>query len=183
MPAARPAHRVRNRLQEHRERQHRAEADAGHQRARARRRPSHSRRRDCGEEVAWLMRFLSSLVGSYGRAQVHGGRSRAAGQGGSARQRAASACAHDRLQALSQLRRWPASSAIVHGVVEHLTEAPGIGSVSPISSPSVKAAQLSTFSAAMNASCGMSTLPNCRIFFLPSFCFSRSLRLRVMSPP
>ena len=28
--------------------------------------------------------------------------------------------------------------------------------------------QLSTFSAAMNASCGMSTLPNCRIFFLPS---------------
>ena len=45
------------------------------------------------------------------------------------------------------------------------------------------AALLSTFSAAMKASCGMSTLPNCRIFFLPSFCFSRSLRLRVMSPP
>jgi hypothetical protein len=43
--------------------------------------------------------------------------------------------------------------------------------------------QLSTFSAAMKASCGMSTLPNCRIFFLPSFCFSRSFRLRVMSPP
>jgi hypothetical protein len=43
--------------------------------------------------------------------------------------------------------------------------------------------QLSTFSAAIKASCGMSTLPNCRIFFLPSFCFSRSLRLRVMSPP
>jgi hypothetical protein len=43
--------------------------------------------------------------------------------------------------------------------------------------------QLSTFNAAMKASCGMSTLPNCRIFFLPSFCFSRSLRLRVMSPP
>jgi hypothetical protein len=43
--------------------------------------------------------------------------------------------------------------------------------------------QLSTFSAAMKASCGMSTLPNCRIFFLPSFCFSSSLRLRVMSPP
>jgi hypothetical protein len=41
----------------------------------------------------------------------------------------------------------------------------------------------STFSAAMNASCGMSTLLNWRIFFLPSFCFSRSLRLRVMSPP
>ena len=43
--------------------------------------------------------------------------------------------------------------------------------------------QLSTFSAAMKASCGMSTLPNCRIFFLPSFCFSRSFRFRVMSPP
>src|SRR6267142_7206576 len=41
------------------------------------------------------------------------------------------------------------------------------------------APQLSTFSAAINASCGMSTLPNCRIFFLPSSCFSRSLRLRV----
>jgi hypothetical protein len=43
--------------------------------------------------------------------------------------------------------------------------------------------QLSTLSAAIKASCGMSTLPNCRIFFLPSFCFSRSFRLRVMSPP
>jgi hypothetical protein len=41
----------------------------------------------------------------------------------------------------------------------------------------------STFSAAMNASCGMSTLPNWRIFFLPAFCFSSSLRLRVASPP
>ena len=41
----------------------------------------------------------------------------------------------------------------------------------------------SIFSAAMKASCGMSTLPNWRIFFLPSFCLSRSLRLRVMSPP
>ena len=41
----------------------------------------------------------------------------------------------------------------------------------------------SIFSAAMNASCGMSTLPNWRIFFLPAFCFSRSLRLRVASPP
>src|SRR6266536_1463706 len=36
--------------------------------------------------------------------------------------------------------------------------------------------QLSTFSAAMNASSGISTLPNCHIFFLPFFCFSRSLR-------
>ena len=45
------------------------------------------------------------------------------------------------------------------------------------------AAHTSTFSAAMNASCGMSTLPNWRIFFLPFFCLSRSLRLRVTSPP
>ncbi len=41
----------------------------------------------------------------------------------------------------------------------------------------------STFSAAMNASCGMSTLPNWRMRFLPSFCLSSSLRLRVASPP
>ena len=41
----------------------------------------------------------------------------------------------------------------------------------------------SIFSAAMNASCGISTLPNCRIFFLPAFCFSSSLRLRETSPP
>jgi predicted small integral membrane protein len=43
--------------------------------------------------------------------------------------------------------------------------------------------QTSTFSAAMNASCGISTLPYWRIFFLPFFCLSRSLRLRVTSPP
>ena len=35
----------------------------------------------------------------------------------------------------------------------------------------------------MKASEGIETLPNCFIFFLPSFCLSRSLRLRVMSPP
>jgi len=38
-------------------------------------------------------------------------------------------------------------------------------------------------SAAMNASWGTSTRPTIFIRFLPSFCFSRSLRLRVMSPP
>ncbi len=37
--------------------------------------------------------------------------------------------------------------------------------------------------AARNALCGISTLPNWRMRFLPSFCFSRSLRLRLMSPP
>ena len=41
----------------------------------------------------------------------------------------------------------------------------------------------SIFSAARNADCGISTLPNWRMRFLPSFCFSSSLRLRVMSPP
>lgn len=38
-------------------------------------------------------------------------------------------------------------------------------------------------SAAMKASCGTSTRPTIFIRFLPSFCFSSSLRLRLMSPP
>ena len=38
-------------------------------------------------------------------------------------------------------------------------------------------------SAAMKASCGTSTRPTIFIRFLPSFCFSSSLRFRVMSPP
>ena len=38
-------------------------------------------------------------------------------------------------------------------------------------------------STARNAFCGMSTWPIDFIRFLPSFCFSQSLRLRVMSPP
>lgn len=43
--------------------------------------------------------------------------------------------------------------------------------------------QLSSFSTLMNASCGTSTVPSWRIRFLPSFCFSRSFFLRVISPP
>ena len=39
------------------------------------------------------------------------------------------------------------------------------------------------FSTARNASCGTSTPPTLFIRFLPFFCFSSSLRLRVMSPP
>ena len=35
----------------------------------------------------------------------------------------------------------------------------------------------------MNASVGTCTVPRLRIFFLPSFCFSSSFFLRVMSPP
>ena len=38
-------------------------------------------------------------------------------------------------------------------------------------------------SAAMKASWGTSTRPTIFIRFLPSFCFSSSFRLRVMSPP
>ena len=41
----------------------------------------------------------------------------------------------------------------------------------------------SSVSALMKASWGISTRPIDFMRFLPSFCFSRSLRLRVMSPP
>jgi hypothetical protein len=41
----------------------------------------------------------------------------------------------------------------------------------------------SILSAAMKASCGISTLPNWRIRFLPAFCFSSSFFFRVASPP
>ncbi len=38
-------------------------------------------------------------------------------------------------------------------------------------------------STARNASWGISTRPTCFIRFFPSFCFSRSFRFRVISPP
>ena len=41
----------------------------------------------------------------------------------------------------------------------------------------------STWSTARNASCGISTVPTCFMRRFPSFCFSSSLRFRVMSPP
>ena len=41
----------------------------------------------------------------------------------------------------------------------------------------------SSLSTAINASVGICTVPRLRIFFLPSFCFSSSFFLRVMSPP
>ena len=40
-----------------------------------------------------------------------------------------------------------------------------------------------TLSTARKASCGISTLPMRFIRFFPSFCFSSSLRLRLISPP
>ena len=43
--------------------------------------------------------------------------------------------------------------------------------------------QSSSLRAEMKTSPGTSTRPIDFIFFLPSFCFSSSLRLRVMSPP
>ena len=45
------------------------------------------------------------------------------------------------------------------------------------------AAHRSIFSTERKASCGTVTEPTCFIRFLPSFCFSRSLRFREMSPP
>src|SRR5437588_862394 len=47
----------------------------------------------------------------------------------------------------------------------------------------VNAFHQSRLSTAMKASCGISTLPTRLRRFLPSFCFSSSLRLRVTSPP
>ena len=43
--------------------------------------------------------------------------------------------------------------------------------------------QVSIFSTAINASLGTWTVPNWRMRFFPSFCFSRSFFFRVMSPP
>ena len=47
----------------------------------------------------------------------------------------------------------------------------------------VRATYSSTLRIAMKASCGTSTEPMAFMRFLPSFCFSSSLRLREMSPP
>ena len=44
-------------------------------------------------------------------------------------------------------------------------------------------AQSRIFKTFVKALCGISTLPNFRKRFLPSFCFSSNFRFRVMSPP
>ena len=46
-----------------------------------------------------------------------------------------------------------------------------------------QSSSLSSLSTAVKASLGRETLPSWRIFFLPSFCFSSSFFLRVISPP
>ena len=62
----------------------------------------------------------------------------------------------------------------------HVAEVRRLHDQRPLAGP---AADHSTWSTARNASCGISTAPICFMRFFPSFCFSRSLRLRVMSPP
>src|SRR5690606_27632425 len=57
------------------------------------------------------------------------------------------------------------------------------GFANPLDKRAHGGCQSPILSAWMKASCGISTLPNWRMRFLPSFCFSRSLRLRVASPP
>ena len=47
----------------------------------------------------------------------------------------------------------------------------------------LQSAYSSNLSTLINASCGTSTVPNWRIRFLPSFCFSNSFFFRVISPP
>ena len=46
-----------------------------------------------------------------------------------------------------------------------------------------QSSSLSSLRTAVKASLGRETEPSWRIFFLPSFCFSSSFFLRVMSPP
>ena len=67
------------------------------------------------------------------------------------------------------------------GVVDRLViERSAAHAIQPTSRPCVST---SPDSAAMNASWGTSTRPTIFMRFLPSFCFSSSLRLRLMSPP
>src|SRR3954463_11868270 len=66
-------------------------------------------------------------------------------------------------------------------VLSHLVCMPDLARENPVEIHCVKENQV--LSTSMKASWGMLTLPKAFMRFLPSFCFSRSLRLRVMSPP
>ena len=72
--------------------------------------------------------------------------------------------------ARTAIRSLADGSVTLHGLV-HLIPAHFL----PVGTSEVRAA--------MKASCGTSTRPMDFMRFLPSFCFSSSLRLRLMSPP
>ena len=55
--------------------------------------------------------------------------------------------------------------------------------IKPLTLVSRLSTRFHAFNTSINASCGMFTVPNAFMRFLPSFCFSSNLRLRVMSPP
>ena len=78
---------------------------------------------------------------------------------------------------------------VVEADVRPLEVGPGGGRRRRLAPPARAAAHQrslspgSSSSTARKASCGTSTTPSCFMRFLPSFCFSSSLRLRLMSPP
>lgn len=84
----------------------------------------------------------------------------------------------------SQLRQYGAAKELGLWIFATLDgELPILGTIPRILLRYQRPVQSPILSAAINASWGMSTFPNWRIFFLPAFCFSSSLRLRVTSPP
>src|ERR1019366_6543808 len=110
-------------------------------------------------------------------------------------------CPTDALESVNRrpVGRW-ADRAPGHSVIAHLAmlgvrsgrrPRPGPFFRQPLPPPDAlqspadagSGAQSSSRNAETKASWGTSTRPMLFIFFLPSFCFSRSFRLRVMSPP
>ena len=70
-----------------------------------------------------------------------------------------------------------------HGVGVEVAVLAHPGAEGHVQVEAVNAFHQSRLNTAMNASCGISTLPTRLRRFLPSFCFSSSFRLRVTSPP
>src|SRR5438128_8531835 len=70
-----------------------------------------------------------------------------------------------------------------HGVGVEVAVLAHPGAEGDMQVEAVNAFHQSRLNTAMNASCGISTLPTRLRRFLPSFCFSSSFRLRVTSPP